>query len=146
MRLWDWISILARGGTGSLNSAESALLTVVANTLPADEARILREQVAEIDLVQRPQRGRMAICFYSKNACAPKFDVHDEDACIARVTWKLLGGKKVKVKLMIYKGRFKNLEGHIPATPISSTDCVIELWPSLTSTLPGAIDRLEHGE
>ncbi len=144
-RLGDWFSILIYGGTNSLSPAEASLLSVAADSLSADERQILQRQIADIRLVQRPQPRRVIICFYRKNSDSPQFAQKDYENCLARITWKHPDGKKAKVKVMLHNGRFQSMEGHIPESPIRSNDCTVEIWPALSSTLPGAVDRIEHG-
>ena len=146
MKLSDWFSNLIRGGTRSLSPAEASLIDHVTAALDADERQILQRQTAAINLVQRPQSGRMTICFYPKNDAAPRFGQMDYEICLATVTWKQTNGRRVKAKIMLHNGRLQSLQGHIPEASFDQSDCEVILWPEIASTTPEAADRLEHGK
>jgi len=132
-----------RGGTAALNEVESALVSNVLDELPPEQSQTIRRQMEQINLVQRPQPGRMTIMFHRKPL--PLLENREYEVCLAQVSYKALAGRKHSTRLMIHSGFLQSIEGRIPSTLEEIQDLTVSLWPGVKSRTPDAIDRLEHG-
>ena len=132
-----------RGGTSGLNEVESALVSTVLDQLPTEEAQRVESQIELINLVQRPQPGRMTIMFHSKPP--PLLDNRDYEVCLAQVSFKAVTGRKHNAMLIVHSGFLQSIEGRIPSTVAELQEANVSLWPGVKSRTPEAIDRLEHG-
>ena len=111
--------------------------------LPPAQAQTINQQVERINVVQRPQPGRMTIMFHRKPV--PLLENREYEVCLAQITYKALTGRKRKARLMLHSGFLQSIEGSIPGTLEELQDSTVSLWPGVKSRTPEAIDRLEHG-
>lgn len=134
-----------RGGTACLNPAELKLIDALIEALPHDEAKILKAQIAKIDLVQRPQAGRMTIAFYRKNLDVALFKQDGYEYCLAKLRY-LSGGKKRVTSIVLHDGKFMSIERNIPLK-VKDVTKVIEviLHPDDYKPVAEEIDAEERG-
>lgn len=144
MKLPEWLNRLVHGGTREFSASERSILDAVIASLPLADGQLLQQQIAQVSLVQRPQPGRMTICYYPKPSDVPAFGFQDYEVCLAKVFIRSAGGKPGQVKIMLHLGRLQSMEGRLPSVPVAAADCEITLWPALASNFPEAADRLEH--
>ena len=136
---------IIHGSSGNLKPCERGILDALLIALPPEQARLLSDQLAEIEIIQRSARGRMVLPFYSSGEPPEKLPVPDGEFCLARVQFTD-GSRAGSARVQIFNGHFRGLEFSRPPQDFSKLRVTsVELQPKGRESLADALDRLEHG-
>lgn len=136
---------IIHGSFGNLTPNERVVIDALLAALPPEQARVLSEQVARIEIIQRSAAGRMVLPFYNSSEPPGKLPVPDGEFCLARVRFSD-ATRKGSVRVQTYNGHFRSLEFSRSPKDFSSPGVTsIDLHPKSKGSLADALNRSEHG-
>lgn len=140
------ISEFLFGGTRGFNEAETRLLSLLMDALPAQERDILARQLRSVRKVQRQNPGRLVAAYYKRGDEIPRLPYPGYEYCLANITY-LSGGRARTTSLVLHDGRFMTFERNVPQrlSDIETLGSVV-LHPKGFKSVAPEIDAQEHGE
>ena len=136
---------MIHGSFGNLTPNERVILDALLAALPPDQARVLSDQIAQIEIIQRSARHRMVLPFYSSTKLPEKLPVPNGEFCLARVQFAD-DTHKGNVRVQTYNGHFRSLEFSRSPKDFSTLRVTsIDLHPKSRRSLADASNRFEHG-
>jgi hypothetical protein len=136
---------IIHGSFGNLTPNEHVILDALTAALPQDQARVLTQQLTQIEIIQRSARGRMVLPFYSATEPPEKLPVPEGEFCLARIQFAD-DTHKGSVRVQTYNGHFGSLEfSRSPRDFSTLRVTAIDLHPKSKRSLADALNRSEHG-
>ena len=104
----SFFSRLIYGGSKRLRPHESACFTALTARLPDQAARLLREQVQAIDLVQRSSKDKLVAVYFSDPV--PLFPNKEPELRVARIQCLPQAAEVIRADVVCHEGRLSSLE------------------------------------